>query len=435
MRFPKKLTTGRADTLTPVFTPHQFPATRYRLMSWTTIQLGSREHYAIPYALHSAGKLDYLITDTWLSSGATALVRPFHPSLAGRRHEHLPNSKVRSNTAGRLLTDLRLRRQRKSTWSTLLERNAWFTTWAADQSTKAGSPVIFSYSYTAKLPFAEAKRQGALCILGQIDPGPREEEVVAEQTAAYRHLAPPDEKAPAEYWRVWREEIELADKIIVNSPWSAKLLVEAGVDAAKLVEVPLVYEASGSMEHGPDGVASPPQAKRAEQGPSKRLKALFLGSVILRKGVGQLFDAIKLLRSEPVDFTFAGPVGVKIPDEISQLPNVRFVGPVDKATAGKLYRESDVFLFPTLSDGFGLTQLEALGNGLPVIASAHCGQVVEDRVSGLVLPDVTPEAIADASMQLVRDRDLLARLKANARVPDKCHPRHLAPALLALGKS
>jgi glycosyltransferase involved in cell wall biosynthesis len=111
---------------------------------------------------------------------------------------------------------------------------------------------------------------------------------------------------------------------------------------------------------------------------------------------------------------------------------VRFLGPVDKATAQRLYRDSDVFLFPTLSDGFGLTQLEALGAGLPVIASRNCGRVVEDRVSGLVLPEVTPKAIADAIMELVRDRDLLATLKANARVPDKCHPRYLAPALLAL---
>ena len=389
-------------------------------MTWTSIQLGSREHYAVPRALDSAGKLDCLITDTWLSSGAAALVRAFHPSLAGRRHERLPDSKVRSNTAGRLLTDLRLRRQRKSSWSTILERNAWFGAWAADQSAKAGSPIVFSYSYTAKLPFAEAKRRGALCILGQIDPGPREEEVVAEQTAAYRHLAPPDEKAPAEYWRLWREEVELADKIIVNSPWSAKLLVEAGVDAAKLVEVPLVYESGGSMEHG---------ARSMEKRANARLQALFLGSVILRKGVGQLFDAIRMLRNEQVDFTFAGPVGVRIPDEISKLPNVRFLGPVDKATAEALYRESDVFLFPTLSDGFGLTQLEALGHGLPVIASRNCGAVVAHGVSGVVFPEVSPEIIADETMKLANNRDALHALRAGVRLPNVCSPSELAVRL------
>ena len=407
-------------------------------MNWTSIQLGSREHYAVPRALDSARKLDCLITDTWLSSGLALLVRPFHPSLAGRRHEHLPDSRVRSNTARRLLTDLRLRRERKSSWSTILERNAWFGSWAAAQSARVTSPVVFSYSYAARLPFAEAKRRGALCILGQIDPGPCEEELVAEQTAAYRHLAPPDDKAPQEYWDLWREEIAMANRIVVNSPWSAKLLVEAGVPAEKLVEIPLVYERAESSvgswqlsESNPLATRHTPHATSSRS----RLRALFLGSVILRKGVGQLFDAIKMLKNEPVDFTLAGPIGVKIPDEILRLPNVRFLGPVDKATAEELYRDSDVFLFPTLSDGFGLTQLEALGHGLPVIASAHCGQVVQDRVSGLVLSGVRPEVIADSIMQLVRDRDLLSTLRLNAHVPDKCHPRHLAPALLALEKN
>jgi len=139
-----------------------------------------------------------------------------------------------------------------------------------------------------------------------------------------------------------------------------------------------------------------------------------------------------MLKNEPVDFTFAGPIGVRIPDEIMSMSNVRILGPVDKATTERLYRESDVFLFPTLSDGFGLTQLEALGHSLPVIASANCGQVVNDRVNGLVLDEVTPAAMADSIMALVRDRDFLANLQSNARVPNKCYPRRLAPALLAL---
>ncbi len=394
-------------------------------MNWTSIQLGSREHYSIPCALQSAGKLDCLITDTWLSPAAAVLVRPFHPSLAGRRHERLPNSKVRSNTPRRLLTDLRLRQQRKSSWSTILERNAWFGAWAAEQSAKAGSPVVFSYSYTARLPFAEAKRRGALCILGQIDPGPAHYEVVRASIHKYQPSEVLLDEPPMEYWRQWREEVDLADKIAVNSPWSAKLLVEAGVPADKLVEVPLVYEPICSMERGAGSI---------ERQPSKRLQALFLGSVSFAKGVGHLFDAMRRLKSEPIDFIFAGPIYIEIPDDISQMPNVRFVGPVDKETGERLYCESDVLLFPTLSDGFGLTQLEALGHGLPVIASKNCGQIVEDKVNGLVLSEVTPQAIADSIMELVRDRDFLARLKANARVPDKCHPKHLAPALLALGK-
>lgn len=217
----------------------------------------------------------------------------------------------------------------------------------------------------------------------------------------------------------------MAVRIVVNSPWSSKLLLEAGVPDSKLVEIPLVYQ-PGSLHR-----FSTPLSTTNTQ-PS-RLRFLFLGSVILRKGVGQLFDAIKICVDQPVDFTFAGPIGVQIPTVISSFHNVRFLGPVSRQRAEGLYREADVFPFPTISDCFGLTQLEALGHGLPVIASTNCASVIEDRVNGLVLKEVTPEAIAEAIMELVDDPYLLAKLQANACLPDRFHPRHLAPALLALG--
>jgi glycosyltransferase involved in cell wall biosynthesis len=102
---------------------------------------------------------------------------------------------------------------------------------------------------------------------------------------------------------------------------------------------------------------------------------------------------------------------------------VRFLGPVDKATAEALYRESDVFLFPTLSDGFGLTQLEALGAGLPVIASRNCGAAVEHGVSGIVLPEVIPEILADEIMKLLNGPD---ELRASLRLCNACSPLELA---------
>ncbi|MEI7865951.1 MAG: glycosyltransferase family 4 protein, partial [Chthoniobacterales bacterium] len=294
---------------------------------------------------------------------------------------------------------------------------------------------MFSYSYNAKWPFRVAKERGMSTVLDLIDGGWMHEIITQAAISQYPQLALEEAQAPLEYWEGLREEIELADRIVVNSAWSKKIWIEAGVPAAKLVEIPLVYERAESavsvgltqacLEDSAGSIqssANPLATRHISQvtSGSRRLQALFLGSVNLTKGVGQLFDATRQLKNEPVEFIFAGPIGVRVPKDIGAMSHVRFLGPVDRTTAERLYRDSDVFLFPTLSDGFGLTQLEALGHGLPVIASTHCGQVVEDRVSGLVLADVTPEAIADAIMQLVRDRDLLARLKANARVPDKC---------------
>ena len=169
-----------------------------------------------------------------------------------------------------------------------------------------------------------------------------------------------------------------------------------------------------------------------EKRPNTRLQALFLGSVILRKGVGQLFDAISMLKNEPVDFTFAGPIGVRVPDEISALPHVRFLGPVDAASAARLYRAADVFLFPTVSDGFGLTQLEALGHGVPVIASLNCGRVIEHELNGLLLPEVTPESIAEAVDRCARDPRLVHALRSGAHVSEGNTPAALVSALSML---
>ena len=393
-------------------------------MSWTAIQLGSREHYAIPRALHSVDHLEALITDAWVTSNQSELAKHIFPSLALRRNSDLPDALVKSRTLARLAIDARIKLKKLDPWRAILYRNHWFQRWTEHEVAAAASQNIFSYSYTARLPFTAAKKRGAFCILGQIDPGPIEHDIVEQRSAAYRNLAPSANHAPADYWSQWREEIAMADRIVVNSPWSAQLLQKAGVPDNKLVEIPLVYSPGLSRRR-----SSLPSPQTTAPAP---LRALFLGSVILRKGLGQLFEAMKILKNAPVQFTIAGPITLKIPDEISSLANARFLGPVDQKTAEGLYQASDVFLFPTLSDGFGLTQLEALGHGLPVISSKNCALVTEDRVSGLVLNEVSPESIAEAIMELIRDPDLLARLKANACIPDRFQPRHLAPALLAL---
>ncbi len=400
-------------------------------MSWACLQLGSREHYAIPAALNAAGGLDVLITDSWLGAGMSRLIRPVLPSLAGRRRGDIPDFLVRHRTMGRILLDLDLRFRNPGVWPAAIRRNHWFGQWAAGEIPRLEAGTVFSYSYTARLPFLEAARRGVRRILDQIDGAWREEQVWRELSSPYHFLEAEVDRAPREYWKMWREELELADVIVVNSEWSRTLIVEAGASAEKITVVPLVY---GGWKYGQREKGGPPATlhKPHATGARRRLRALFLGNVVLRKGVGQLFDAILKLSGEPVDFIFAGPVGVKVPGEISASPQVSFLGPVDRNAASLLYREADFFLFPTLSDGFGLTQLEALGHGLPVIASTHCGRVVEDRVNGLILEGITPESIAEAVMTLVRDREFLAGLQSRAQVPDRFHPRHLAPALLAL---
>jgi glycosyltransferase involved in cell wall biosynthesis len=71
-------------------------------------------------------------------------------------------------------------------------------------------------------------------------------------------------------------------------------------------------------------------------------------------------------------------------------------------------------MFPTFSDGFGLTQLEAQASALPIIASGNCGNVVEDGRSGFLLQEITGKEIANRLDYLVANPLELARMSAFA---------------------
>ncbi|MGB3296635.1 MAG: glycosyltransferase family 4 protein, partial [Phormidesmis sp.] len=123
---------------------------------------------------------------------------------------------------------------------------------------------------------------------------------------------------------------------------------------------------------------------------------LFLGLVTLRKGIGVLLEAIKQLAGEPIELQIVGSLHIEVPEALKNHPQIRWIGPVPRSQVAQQYQQADVFIFPTLSDGFGLTQLEAQSWKLPIIASPHCGQVVKHQQNGLLLPEITADAIAKA---------------------------------------
>lgn len=315
-------------------------------------------------------------------------------------------------------------------WNRMKARNEWFQNRvmpALDQAL-ARSPstsdlIVFSYSYAARRIFECAKAHECTTVLGQIDPGPVEEELVAREVGRQREFRPSFERAGDDYWQVWRTECELADRIVVNSEWSRSALSDEGVPAEKIRVVPLMYRAPD-----PEVVNKGYPSHFDNERP---LRVLFLGSLIIRKGVHLALQAARLLADAPVEFWFVGNIGVTLPDDLRQNERVHWIGPVDRAATARHYRHCDVFLFPTLSDGFGLTQLEAMAHGLPVIASHRCGDVVRHQVDGLVLEDNSPGEIAEVLRGCLADPECLQQwsIAAGQRVRD-FHPDVILPQFL-----
>ena len=143
---------------------------------------------------------------------------------------------------------------------------------------------------------------------------------------------------------------------------------------------------------------------------------MFLGQVILRKGIQYLIEAAMLLRNEAIHFDIVGSIGISDEAVASAPSNMTFHGPVSRDRTKEFYRESDLFVLPTLSDGFALTQLEAMAHGLPVIATPNCGEVVTEGVDGLIVPASDPKALAEAFQLLIQDPGRLGTMSVAAKI-------------------
>jgi glycosyltransferase involved in cell wall biosynthesis len=156
---------------------------------------------------------------------------------------------------------------------------------------------------------------------------------------------------------------------------------------------------------------------------------LFLGSCIPRKGIHEILDAATLLRSAPVEFRFVG--GSERNLGLAKDSNIDWIGPIARKRVHDFYRNADVFILPTHSDGFGLTQLEAMAWGLPVIASNNCGDVVKHQVNGLIVSKVTAEAISESINWCIENAERLARMSdCAARTSDQFRVNQVIPQLL-----
>jgi glycosyltransferase involved in cell wall biosynthesis len=113
-------------------------------------------------------------------------------------------------------------------------------------------------------------------------------------------------------------------------------------------------------------------------------------------------------------------------------PQVKWFGVAPRTKAETYYQQADVFILPTHSDGFGLTQLEAQAWKLPVIASRYCGEVVCDGVNGVILEEVSAQAIAEVLLTLLRSPGTLREMSANSGVGDRFSLRTFASSLAAL---
>lgn len=368
-------------------------------------QRGAREHFLVARALKSRAMLERLVVDYHAASnGLAAVLGRALPGKAGCRAR---SARIEDLTPSEI-SDLGLfglALKGVDRLGAVFGKSYAAYEWSDRQFARVAArkfgeeSAFFGYSYGALEALHIARERGGLAIVGQIDPGHSEEDAVEAERERWPNFETPGRRAPASYWERNRREWEAAHVILVNSKWTADAIVSDGADSAKIEVLPLAYEIPITSQPSP-----------VKRSPKECLQVLWLGTVGLRKGIPYLLEAAKLLVGEPVEFTIAGPIQINRQCMTESPPNVRWVGAVPRSQASEFFAAADVFVLPTISDGFAITQIEAMAHGVPVISTWNCGDVVLDGQNGYRVPACDASALAERIMNFVNNRSLASQM-------------------------
>jgi glycosyltransferase involved in cell wall biosynthesis len=208
-----------------------------------------------------------------------------------------------------------------------------------------------------------------------------------------------------DYPRLARDHARRADLVVVSSQYAARDVVDTfGLDPAGVVVCP----------------AGAPRWKRRTRRP-ERGYLLFFGSLEPRKNIGGLLDAYErllALRPDAPELWLAGRAGAAAAGWIERASRpplggrVKLSGYVDPDHRRALYEGASVLVLPSFDEGFGLTALEAMTLGVPVVASDRGALPELLAGAGLLIDPEDPDTIAASLARVLDDPSLAADMEA-----------------------
>jgi glycosyltransferase involved in cell wall biosynthesis len=213
---------------------------------------------------------------------------------------------------------------------------------------------------------------------------------------------------PSALVRRMRAEYEAADYIVLPGSVARTSFIERGVPAERLVEIPFGIDTDYFADE------SKPR--------SSAFQVTYLSRLELLKGVHYLLEAWAALKLREARLSLAGAVLPEVHGILAKLAaqdsSVRVLGELPREAARQLLVDSDVVVFPSICDSFGLVVLEAMASGRTVIATSTSAgpDVIEDGVDGFVVPARDAKALGERLEWLYRHRDECAEMGRRARL-------------------
>lgn len=284
--------------------------------------------------------------------------------------------------------------------------NPLFGRWAAREVSKERWDVIHTWSgIFEELSSGDANRR-ALKLLMRGSAHIRTQDAILkdeEQRTGTRLDRP-------SAWIQRREEreYELADRVVVLSNFARDSFLAEGVDPAR-VKLLLLGADTEMFRPPPEVIAS-----RCRHILSSRpLRVLYAGNISFQKGFWDLAAIARGMTQTKCNFRVIGTVMKEV---ARLLPDLRAVVDVRrKQPQQKLrdwYSASDIFLFPTLQDGFASVLAQAQANALPILTTPNSSgpDLIREGETGWILPIRKPEAFIERLCWCDSNRPALAEM-------------------------
>ncbi len=277
---------------------------------------------------------------------------------------------------------------------------------------KNGVTAVYAYEDGALETFKEAKKLGLICIYDlpiaywEIGRKLMLEEAIRLPNWA-KTLGGGIKDSPKKLERK-REELELADIVVGPGSFVLSSLPEWAKNK-KTIQSPF----------GSPVFIEPNYKKETNlKGISKSLRILFVGSMGQRKGLGDLFEAMKLVNNPNIELIVLGSLLAPLEFYKSEFADFKFEVGRAHSEVLTLMQSCDVFCLPSIVEGRALVMQEAMSQGLPIIITANTGgeDLVIEGKTGFLIPIRSPKAIAEKINWFYENKSYLPEMGEKAKI-------------------
>ena len=367
---------------------------------------GARDHYQLPLALEEANLLEAFVTETYFPADRfwfnQSLGKVLPASFVQARYcEGIPSRRVR--VPARAFGASAAMQLSKLKWDA--HKDASLSERSRQIASRTGA-AIFSYSYYGYEAFRPGPARPPMRFLFQVHPHPRSiREILSEELERTPHggfslRAESELSWPAKHFERLAQEPQLANGWVVASSYTAQTLSDNGIPREQIHVVPYGVDTGDFSKR-----LAPPDC-------GKPFQIIFIGSLIQRKGLSYLLDAVRLLNSRQIKVLLCGR-GTIDHELINQYQDLNLEVQIGLPRAELVRRahESDVFVLPSLVEGFAHVIVEAMACGLPIITTNHtCGPDITTGESGFIVPIRDARALAEKLSWGIDHRAALAQM-------------------------